>query len=317
MFYAVLGIPLTLVMFQSLGERINTFVRYLLCRAKRCLGLQRTDVSMGNMVLVGLLSCGSTLCAGAAAFSHFEGWTFFHAYYYCFITLTTIGFGDFVALQKKEALQRRTPYVAFSFMYILVGLTVIGAFLNLAVLRFLTFSAEEPERRPESEGEEQGAQPKVSDCQEGEERQGDRLVLEADMEAADQGSRQDKAGHSSRCNLSLPMEGGTSRTNLLPSPVEERRAVVLGTRDPEKAPEASRLSALCSCVCCGLCAYERPSLSHCEQSGCHSNPVFYNSISYRVDQVSFSCMGTSIQASPSSAALCLGKSSPHMRRKSF
>ncbi|CAB1336210.1 unnamed protein product [Coregonus sp. 'balchen'] len=30
MFYAVLGIPLTPVMFQSLGERMNTFVRYLL-----------------------------------------------------------------------------------------------------------------------------------------------------------------------------------------------------------------------------------------------------------------------------------------------
>uniref|UniRef100_A0AAY4E0Q6 Potassium channel subfamily K member n=1 Tax=Denticeps clupeoides TaxID=299321 RepID=A0AAY4E0Q6_9TELE len=135
MFYAVLGIPLTLVMFQSLGERMNTFMRHLLSRAKRCLGFRRTEVSMENMVLVGFLSCLGTLCVGAAAFSHFEGWTFFHAYYYCFITLTTIGFGDFVALQKKGDLQEKTPYVAFSFMYILLGLTVIGAFLNLVVLQ--------------------------------------------------------------------------------------------------------------------------------------------------------------------------------------
>uniref|UniRef100_A0A4W6EP09 Potassium channel, subfamily K, member 15 n=1 Tax=Lates calcarifer TaxID=8187 RepID=A0A4W6EP09_LATCA len=119
MFYAVLGIPLTLVMFQSLGERMNTFVRYLLHKAKQCMGFRRTEVSMENMVLVGFLSCIGTLCVGAAAFSHFEGWSFFHAYYYCFITLTTIGFGDFVALQKKEDLQEKTPYVAFSFMYIL------------------------------------------------------------------------------------------------------------------------------------------------------------------------------------------------------
>uniref|UniRef100_A0A8L0DSA7 Potassium channel subfamily K member n=1 Tax=Oncorhynchus mykiss TaxID=8022 RepID=A0A8L0DSA7_ONCMY len=146
MFYAVLGIPLTLVMFQSLGERMNTFVRYLLRRAKQCLGLRRTEVSMENMVSVGFLSCIGTLCVGAAAFSHYEGWTFFHAYYYCFITLTTIGFGDFVALQKKEDLQEKTPYVAFSFMYILVGLTVIGAFLNLVVLRFLTMNTEDERR---------------------------------------------------------------------------------------------------------------------------------------------------------------------------
>uniref|UniRef100_A0A668A7R3 Potassium channel, subfamily K, member 15 n=1 Tax=Myripristis murdjan TaxID=586833 RepID=A0A668A7R3_9TELE len=193
-FYAVLGIPLTLVMFQSLGERMNTFVRYLLRRAKQCMGLRKIEVSMWNMVLVGLLSCTSTLSVGAAAFSHFEGWTFFQSYYYCFITLTTIGFGDFVALQKKDALQRRTPYVAFSFMYILVGLTVIGAFLNLVVLRFLTVSTEEPDMRPEEEREEQGTQPKISGCEEGHDMQGDKEVLETDAGASETGYKDSEDG---------------------------------------------------------------------------------------------------------------------------
>nr|CBN81036.1 Potassium channel subfamily K member 9 [Dicentrarchus labrax] len=260
MFYAVLGIPLTLVMFQSLGERINTFVRYLLRRAKQGLGLRKTEVSMGNMVLVGLLSCMSTLCIGAAAFSHFEDWTFFNAYYYCFITLTTIGFGDYVALQKKDTLQKRPPYVVFSFMYILVGLTVIGAFLNLVVLRFLTVSADEPDMRPEAGGEELGAQPKDT--------QGDREVSEAEAETAD-------------------------------------------------LPEPSRLRALFSCMCCGLDIYDGPSPPHRDEVGGHSNPVFYNSISYRVDQASCSSCTVSSQASPSSAALCLGKNNTHTRRKSL
>ncbi|XP_077007936.1 potassium channel subfamily K member 3 [Tamandua tetradactyla] len=149
MFYALLGIPLTLVMFQSLGERINTFVKYLLHRAKKGLGLRRADVSMANMVLIGFFSCISTLCIGAAAFSYYERWTFFQAYYYCFITLTTIGFGDYVALQKDEALQTQPQYVAFSFVYILTGLTVIGAFLNLVVLRFMTMNAEDEKRDAE------------------------------------------------------------------------------------------------------------------------------------------------------------------------
>ncbi|KAM4693979.1 potassium channel subfamily K member 3 [Discoglossus pictus] len=149
MFYALLGIPLTLVMFQSLGERINTFVRYLLHRIKKCLGMRRADVSMANMVSIGFFSCISTLCIGAAAFSYYEQWSFFHAYYYCFITLTTIGFGDYVALQKDEALQNKPQYVAFSFVYILTGLTVIGAFLNLVVLRFMTMNAEDEKRDAE------------------------------------------------------------------------------------------------------------------------------------------------------------------------
>ncbi|XP_004696478.1 potassium channel subfamily K member 3 [Echinops telfairi] len=149
MFYALLGIPLTLVMFQSLGERINTFVKYLLHRTKKGLGMRRADVSMANMVLIGFFSCISTLCIGAAAFSYYEHWTFFQAYYYCFITLTTIGFGDYVALQKDQALQTQPQYVAFSFVYILTGLTVIGAFLNLVVLRFMTMNAEDEKRDAE------------------------------------------------------------------------------------------------------------------------------------------------------------------------
>ncbi|XP_034724304.1 potassium channel subfamily K member 15-like [Etheostoma cragini] len=306
MFYAVLGIPLTLVMFQSLGERINTFVRYLLRRAKLGLGFRKTEVSMGNMVLVGLLSCTSTLCIGAAAFSHFEDWTFFNAYYYCFITLTTIGFGDFVALQKTDALQKRPPYVAFSFMYILVGLTVIGAFLNLVVLRFLTVSTEEPDMRPEARVEDLGTQPKDT--------QGDREVSEAEAETAEVSFKDCKDGHSSLCNLSLPMEGGTSCMDLLPSPVEERRLVL---SEHSKLSEPSRLRALFSCMCCGLDIYDSSSPPHCDHAGGHNNPIFYNSISYRVDQASCSSCSASSQASPSSIALCLGKNNPYTRRKSL
>ncbi|XP_068172288.1 potassium channel subfamily K member 15-like [Antennarius striatus] len=258
MFYAVLGIPLTLVMFQSLGERINTCVRYFLRRAKQGMGLRTTEVSMGNMVLVGLLSCTSTLCIGAAAFSHFEDWTFFNAYYYSFISLTTIGFGDFVALQKKDDLQRRSPYVAFSFMYILVGLTVIGAFINLVVLRFLTLSTEEQSK-------------------------------------------------------DMPGErGGSSRLNLLPSPTEERRLVLSEQLSEPDIKKFSRLRSMFSCICCGPDIYDGPPASRCDEAGGHSNPVFYNSISYRVDQA----LCSTSQDSPCRTALCQRQNNSYTRRKS-
>ncbi|KAJ8265307.1 hypothetical protein COCON_G00144060 [Conger conger] len=291
MFYAVLGIPLTLVMFQSLGERMNTFVRYLLRMAKECLGMRRTEVSMENMVLVGFLSCIGTLGVGAAAFSHFEGWTFFQAYYYCFITLTTIGFGDFVALQKKDDLQEKTPYVAFSFMYILVGLTVIGAFLNLVVLRFLTMNSED-ERR------------------DAEERASVKRVKERDMVVLSMGDD----GHS-RSTLFLPMEEGTSRTNLIPSPAEEQEVPLRRTR-PSK-PQ-SRIGSFCSCMCYQLGACDSPIPSHHGHLGCHTNSVYYNSISYRIEGALSRARGKTVLSSPGSLSPgpCSFREFQRTRRKS-
>lgn len=53
---------------------------------------------MNLMFATGMLST-IIITTGAAVFSRYEGWTYFDSFYYCFVTLTTIGFGDYVALQ--------------------------------------------------------------------------------------------------------------------------------------------------------------------------------------------------------------------------
>ena len=45
MLYALIGIPLGLVMFQSIGERLNTFVGCALKFAKRCFNAKNPEVS--------------------------------------------------------------------------------------------------------------------------------------------------------------------------------------------------------------------------------------------------------------------------------
>lgn len=95
------------------------------------------------------LSC-LTIAGGAAAFSRYEGWSYFDSIYYCFITLTTIGFGDMVALQKDNALDNKPEYVMFALIFILFGLAIVAASLNLLVLRFVTMNTED-ERRDEAE----------------------------------------------------------------------------------------------------------------------------------------------------------------------
>lgn len=150
MFYALAGIPLGLVMFQSIGERLNTFVTFLLKHIKKCFRFKNTDVSETNLIFVGLNMCTIVLAGGAAAFAFYENWEYLDACYYCFITLTTIGFGDYVALQKNQVLQKKPEYVAFSLIFILFGLTVVSAAMNLLVLRFMTMNTED-ERRQEIE----------------------------------------------------------------------------------------------------------------------------------------------------------------------
>ena len=43
-----------------------------------------------------LASLGVFLSCGSYVFTHYEKWSFFEAFYFCFITMTTIGFGDVV-----------------------------------------------------------------------------------------------------------------------------------------------------------------------------------------------------------------------------
>jgi potassium channel subfamily K protein 9 len=73
MFYALAGIPLGLVMFQSIGERLNTFVAFVLRKIKHCFGKDPVVTHM-NLIIVAS-GCGSlVMAAGAFAFHRFEGW---------------------------------------------------------------------------------------------------------------------------------------------------------------------------------------------------------------------------------------------------
>lgn len=59
------------------------------------------------------------------------------------------GFGDYVALQNDSALMNKPGYVALSLVFILFGLAVVAASINLLVLRFMTMNAEDLKRDEE------------------------------------------------------------------------------------------------------------------------------------------------------------------------
>ncbi|EFN71681.1 Potassium channel subfamily K member 9 [Camponotus floridanus] len=150
MVYAMVGIPLGLVMFQSIGERLNKFASVVIRRAKTYLRCQKTEATEMNLMLATGLLSSIIITTGAAVFSRYEGWSYFDSFYYCFVTLTTIGFGDYVALQNDQALSNKPGYVILSLVFILFGLAVVAASINLLVLRFMTTDSGEA-RRDDSE----------------------------------------------------------------------------------------------------------------------------------------------------------------------
>ncbi|ETN71039.1 Ion channel [Necator americanus] len=133
----------------TIGERMNTFAGQLLRAVRKAAGRAPTVTHIDLIFVASGLGI-FLMVFGALAFSRYENWTYFDSLYYCFTTLTTIGFGDYVALQKDGALQDRPHYVVFSLVFILFGLTVISAAMNLLVLRFLMMNTED-ERRDERE----------------------------------------------------------------------------------------------------------------------------------------------------------------------
>ena len=85
------------------------------------------------------------------------GWGYLDSLYYSFTTLTTIGFGDYVALQQDNALEKKIHYVVLVISFILFGLAIIAAALNLMVLKLMTLNTEDEKR-----DEEQAMQVKIT-----------------------------------------------------------------------------------------------------------------------------------------------------------
>ncbi|CAF3363701.1 unnamed protein product [Rotaria socialis] len=136
--YALIGIPMWLIMIQSVGERLNSLIRFVVKRIKRRIKRKREP----QVTAMELLTCEAllillTLVAGSYVFHRYESWRYFDAFYYCVLTLTTIGFGDLVPMQKEDYGRIGWLYILFCIMFILTGLTVVASSGNLLILRFV------------------------------------------------------------------------------------------------------------------------------------------------------------------------------------
>ncbi|CAF3940888.1 unnamed protein product, partial [Rotaria sp. Silwood1] len=88
------------------------------------------DEEMSVPLLVTVFVIPLYLTLGAILFSIWEQWSFLNAFYFCFITLTTIGFGDFVPGSSLKVEAEKEKLISAA-VYILFGLVLIAMCVNL------------------------------------------------------------------------------------------------------------------------------------------------------------------------------------------
>lgn len=94
--------------------------------------VRRVERKDNNVPVVGcLLIMSAYLFGGATLFALWEGWPYLDAFYFCFVTLTTIGFGDFVPGASMLSADTSNQKLVMCCIYVLVGLALIACCFNL------------------------------------------------------------------------------------------------------------------------------------------------------------------------------------------
>ena len=97
--YALIGIPMTLMLLTAVVDRLMVPTTWLLRYLNATLGhlYQPFNIRMFHLMLVAVFVVVFFFLVPAAVFNALEpDWNYLDSIYYCFISLTTIGLGDYI-----------------------------------------------------------------------------------------------------------------------------------------------------------------------------------------------------------------------------
>ena len=157
--YALFGIPIAGLMLKSIGEKVAEIIPEAIARVEKRLFKkdEPSNIQIKTTTIVFFIM--ALLLITLAGFAHaYEGWTFFEGFYFAFITLSTIGFGDFVPLHPANTMKHgglhTILFTVLTFVYITIGLAIVSSAL-LSISRL--FECKEPSgfmQLPSSESDE-------------------------------------------------------------------------------------------------------------------------------------------------------------------
>ncbi|GAA6098120.1 potassium channel subfamily K member 2b isoform X1, partial [Tachysurus ichikawai] len=143
--YALLGIPLFGFLLAGVGDQLGTIFGKGIAKVEKMIvkwNVSQTKIRVISTLLFILFGCLIFVTLPAIIFKHIEGWSTLEAIYFVVITLTTIGFGDFVAGEGErrhhqdnnsgsEMEYLEDYYKPVVWFWILVGLAYFAAVLSM------------------------------------------------------------------------------------------------------------------------------------------------------------------------------------------
>ncbi|KPP64361.1 potassium channel subfamily K member 2-like, partial [Scleropages formosus] len=130
--YALLGIPLFGFLLAGVGDQLGTIFGKGIVKVEKIFvkwNVSQTKIRVTSTVLFILFGCLLFVTIPAIIFKHIEGWSALESIYFVVITLTTIGFGDFVA--GGSEIEYQDYYKPLVWFWILVGLAYFAAVLSM------------------------------------------------------------------------------------------------------------------------------------------------------------------------------------------
>jgi potassium channel subfamily K protein 1 len=125
--YAIVGIPLTLILFTALVERLMLVTSLLLSALMSSLG-HLYHIFYLRLVHVSIIFCFVLVfvfLVPSAVFTIIEtNWNFLDSFYYCFISMTTIGLGDYIPGEDANQMYRPL-YKICTTLYLFIGLVLM------------------------------------------------------------------------------------------------------------------------------------------------------------------------------------------------
>ncbi|XP_016045368.1 potassium channel subfamily K member 10 isoform X2 [Erinaceus europaeus] len=131
--YAIFGIPLFGFLLAGIGDQLGTIFGKSIARVEKVFRkkqVSQTKIRVISTILFILAGCIVFVTIPAVIFKYIEGWTALESIYFVVITLTTVGFGDFVA-GGNAGINYREWYKPLVWFWILVGLAYFAAVLSM------------------------------------------------------------------------------------------------------------------------------------------------------------------------------------------